>query len=57
MVNPESIKLKISRRKNPTDAPYWEEFNIPYRPNMNIVSVLMEIRKHPQMLKAKQLTL
>lgn len=41
------IKLKIKRRKNPTDAPYWEEFQIPYRPNMNVVSVLMEIRKDP----------
>jgi succinate dehydrogenase / fumarate reductase iron-sulfur subunit len=53
MVNPEFIKLKIKRRKNPTDTPYWEEFNIPYRPNMNIVSVLMEVRKHPQNAKGE----
>ena len=47
MVNPQFIHLKIKRRSNPTAAPYWEEFKVPYMPNMNIVSVLMEIRKNP----------
>ena len=40
------IKLKIKRRNSPQEASYWQDFQIPYRPNMNIVSVLMEIRKN-----------
>ena len=47
MVNAEFIHLRIKRRKSPQETSYWEEFKIPYRPNMNIVSVLMEIRKNP----------
>lgn len=41
------IKLKIKRRDDPNSPSYWQDFQIPYRPNMNIVSVLMEIRKNP----------
>ncbi|MCL1975678.1 MAG: succinate dehydrogenase iron-sulfur subunit [Firmicutes bacterium] len=41
------IKLKIKRQDSPDSLPWWEEFCIPYKPNMNIVSVLMEIRKNP----------
>ncbi|MBO8169942.1 MAG: succinate dehydrogenase iron-sulfur subunit [Thermoanaerobacteraceae bacterium] len=43
----EYIHLKIKRQDNPDSAPYWEEFKVPYKPNMNVVSVLMEIRKNP----------
>ncbi|MFL6210748.1 MAG: succinate dehydrogenase iron-sulfur subunit [Pyrinomonadaceae bacterium] len=43
----EFVELRIKRRENP-DAPVrWEEFRIPYRPNLNIISCLMEIRKNP----------
>jgi succinate dehydrogenase / fumarate reductase iron-sulfur subunit len=41
------IYLKIKRQDNPNTSPRWEEFKIPYRPSMNVVSVLMEIRKNP----------
>lgn len=41
------IHLKIKRQDSP-DAPcWWEEFRVPYQPNMNVVSVLMEIRRNP----------
>ena len=39
--------FKIKRQDSPESAAYWEEFHIPYRPNMNVVSSLMEIQKHP----------
>ena len=39
--------LHIKRQIDPTAPPYWEDFAIPYRPNMNVVSSLMEIRKNP----------
>jgi succinate dehydrogenase / fumarate reductase iron-sulfur subunit len=41
------IHLKIKRQDNPDARPWWEEFRVPYQPNMNVVSALMEIRKNP----------
>lgn len=44
---PDYIHLKIKRQDGPSEPSRWEEFKIPYKPNMNVVSVLMEIRKYP----------
>ncbi|NLC77855.1 MAG: succinate dehydrogenase iron-sulfur subunit [Clostridia bacterium] len=44
---PEYIHLKIKRQDGPKEPSRWEEFKIPYKPNMNVVSVLMELRKNP----------
>ncbi|MBI4468502.1 MAG: succinate dehydrogenase iron-sulfur subunit [Acidobacteria bacterium] len=42
-----TIELKIKRRDRPEAPPRWEEFAIEYRPNMNVISCLMEIQKRP----------
>jgi succinate dehydrogenase / fumarate reductase iron-sulfur subunit len=42
-----SIILRIKRQNDPQSNPVWEEFEIPYRPNMNVTSVLMEIALSP----------
>src|SRR5512135_2780451 len=42
-----TIQLKIKRQAEPNSTPVWEEFEIPYRPNMNVISVLMEIAVNP----------
>ncbi len=44
---PQFVEIKIRRREGPDKPAYWEEFRIPYRPNLNIISALMEIRKNP----------
>jgi succinate dehydrogenase / fumarate reductase iron-sulfur subunit len=44
---PKSVEIHIRRRENPDSPQYWEEFEIPYRPNLNIISCLMEIQKNP----------
>jgi succinate dehydrogenase / fumarate reductase iron-sulfur subunit len=44
---PRQVELRIRRREGPDKPAYWEEFSIPYRPNLNIISCLMEIRKNP----------
>ncbi len=44
---PEFVDIRVRRRERTDSAPYWEEFRIPYRPNLNIISALMEIRKNP----------
>ncbi|WP_226677755.1 succinate dehydrogenase iron-sulfur subunit [Mesobacillus jeotgali] len=41
------VHLIIKRQKDPSSSPYNEEFTIPYRSNMNIISALMEIQKNP----------
>ncbi|MBI3540998.1 MAG: succinate dehydrogenase iron-sulfur subunit [Deltaproteobacteria bacterium] len=33
---------------------YWEEFEIPYKPSMNVISCLMEIQKSPVTAKGKK---
>ncbi len=42
-----TIELKIKRQKSESDESYWEEFDVPYRPNMNVISALMEIQRNP----------
>lgn len=42
-----TVQLKIKRRDDPKSEPYWEEFAVPYRPGMNVISALMEIQKNP----------
>lgn len=44
---PKTVELHIKRRANPDAPSYWEQFEIPYRPNLNIISCLMEIQKNP----------
>ena len=44
---PKTVEIHIRRRANPDSHQYWENFEIPYRPNLNIISCLMEIRKNP----------
>jgi succinate dehydrogenase / fumarate reductase, iron-sulfur subunit len=45
---PNTIELKIKRQLTPDAQPYWEEFSLPYRPNMNITAVLMEVAAQPR---------
>jgi succinate dehydrogenase / fumarate reductase, iron-sulfur subunit len=44
---PDVIRFRIKRQDRPDSAPYWQEFEIPYKPNHNIVSALMAIRENP----------
>jgi len=38
-----TVTIKIKRQLTPDAKPSWEEFDIPYKPNMNVTSALMEI--------------
>jgi len=45
---PEStIVLRVKRRESSQTDAYWEEFEIPYREQHNVISMLMEIRRNP----------
>jgi succinate dehydrogenase / fumarate reductase iron-sulfur subunit len=50
------VKLKIRRQDGP-DRPEtrrWEEFAVPYQPNMNVISALMEIQRAPKTVEGKE---
>lgn len=46
--NPRTILLRIRRQDGPDKPSRWEEFAIPWRPNMNIISCLQYIAANPQ---------
>lgn len=50
-----TIKLIISRQDSPDSAPYTQEFEIPYRPNMNVIGCLMEIQRNPVTAKGEKI--
>lgn len=49
-----SITLKVRRKDHSDGASYWEEFTVPYRKNMNVISALMEIQKNPLNAKGEK---
>lgn len=50
------IKLSIKRQENTEGTPYWEDFEVPYRNNMNVISALMEIQRNPVNVKGEKTT-
>jgi len=48
MAEQKTVTFIITRQDGPDATPYKEEFKIPYRPNMNVISALMEIQRNPQ---------
>lgn len=43
----ENIRVIVKRCKNQDSESYYESFDVPHRPNMNIISVLMSIQENP----------
>src|SRR3989338_712714 len=56
MSKSDTIILKIKRQERTDAKPYWEEFHIPYRPYMNIISCLQEIQKNPRLFDGRKTT-
>jgi succinate dehydrogenase / fumarate reductase iron-sulfur subunit len=50
------IEIKIKRQDGPQAHVRWEEFSIPYKPKMNVISVLMEVRRYPFTAQGKKTT-
>jgi succinate dehydrogenase iron-sulfur subunit len=42
-----TIEVMVRRQDGPGTASYWHAFRIPWAPNHNVISTLMEIRKNP----------
>ncbi|CAG7616876.1 Fumarate reductase iron-sulfur subunit [Paenibacillus solanacearum] len=50
------VKFIVTRQDSPESSPYTEEFEVPYRPNMNVISALMEIQRNPTNVAGKKTT-
>ena len=42
-----TIRLRVKRQDSPDARPYWQEFEISYKPQHNVISALMEIQRQP----------
>src|SRR5262252_773890 len=56
MADSKTVIIKIKRQLTPDTKPVWEEFEIPYRRNMNVTSALMEIAANPVTRDGKKST-
>lgn len=54
--NRTTINTRVLRQQDAASPPYWEEYSIPYRPNMNIISLLMDLRETPVTREGKKVT-
>lgn len=50
------VAIKIKRQPDSEKPSYWEEFKIPYKTKMNVISLLMEIQKKPVNAKGEPTT-
>jgi succinate dehydrogenase / fumarate reductase, iron-sulfur subunit len=42
-----TVLLKIKRQENPSTTPRWEEFSLPWKRGMNVISAMMDIATNP----------
>jgi succinate dehydrogenase / fumarate reductase iron-sulfur subunit len=47
MTTPEKFRVRVRRQDGPQTQPYTQTFEIGYKPDMNVISVLQEIAAHP----------
>lgn len=52
----QTVRLKILRQDGPTEGKRWEEFDVAWHPQMNVISALMEIQKNPVDAKGNTVT-
>jgi succinate dehydrogenase / fumarate reductase iron-sulfur subunit len=50
------VTIRIRRQDGPNKPAYWEEFGVPHRPNMNVISCLQYIAAHAVTTDGKQTT-
>ena len=50
-----NIRLKVLRQDSPSrpQTKRWEEFDIAWHPQMNVISALMEVQRHPVTIEGK----
>ena len=56
MAQGDKVRLKIRRQAGPDTEAYWEEFQLPWEPMMNVIAALMEIQRNPVNADGKKTT-
>jgi len=51
--SPTKVRLRILRQKDQSSESYWEDYVVPYREKMNVITLLMELQKNPQTADGK----
>jgi succinate dehydrogenase / fumarate reductase, iron-sulfur subunit len=51
-----TVIIKVKRQADPQSSPYWEEFELEWKPGMNVISSMMEIARNPVTKDGKQST-
>jgi succinate dehydrogenase / fumarate reductase iron-sulfur subunit len=51
-----TVIVKVKRQDNPDSKPYWDEFEVPYRPGLNVISCIMDIAANPVTRDGRQTT-
>ncbi len=51
-----AVRFRIRRQDGPNQDPRWEEFDVPLRPQMNIISALQWIAAHPTTVEGVKTT-
>ena len=54
MAEQKKVRFVIERQDGPTEKPYTQEFDVDYRPGLNVVAALMEIQKNPVTVDGKK---
>jgi len=49
-----TVPIKVKRQDSPDGNAYWEEFELPYRKSMNVISALQELQRNPVNSRGKR---
>lgn len=52
----EKLRLRVKRQSRPGAEVRWEEFEVEYKPGMNVISCLMEIQRRPVTVQGETTT-
>jgi len=44
---PKTVVLRVRRQAGPHEKAYWEEFEVPYRSQLNVIACLLDIQRNP----------
>src|SRR5690349_13892591 len=56
MAESRNVVFKIKRQATPKESAHWEEFELTWKPGMNVISALMEIAANPKTRDGKVTT-
>ena len=56
MARDRKVRLEVQRQDGPGQPKYWQQFEVPWQPHMNVISALMGIQKKPETATGEKTT-